>query len=74
MESQVEEQCVRCRRGAPDVTSTAFLEWDYVREGDSVICPDCLTENEETYAAITTLLGSRWPNTAYENLYAAKGT
>jgi hypothetical protein len=42
-------ECVRCHRPAPDRDSAEFLQWDPVGdEAESLICPDCLTEDEET--------------------------
>ena len=42
------ERCARCDRKAPSLKSQAILEWDASgQEGDSVICPNCLTEAEQ---------------------------
>jgi hypothetical protein len=44
--------CIRCHRTAPPATAAEFLQWDPVGDDpDSLICPDCLTPDEEAAAA-----------------------
>jgi hypothetical protein len=49
--SESAAKCIRCDRAAPNSTSAEFLQWDPVGDSaDSLICPDCLTYDEETAA------------------------
>jgi hypothetical protein len=44
-------ECIRCRREAPEPASAEFLHWDPVSDdADWLICPDCLTCDEEVAA------------------------
>jgi Zn finger protein HypA/HybF involved in hydrogenase expression len=44
-------ECVRCHREAPPSTSAEFLQWDPVSDdSDALICPSCLTPDEEVAA------------------------
>jgi hypothetical protein len=43
--------CIRCHRAVPDPASAEFRQWDPVGDdADFLICPDCLTLDEETAA------------------------
>jgi hypothetical protein len=43
--------CIRCHRAVPDPTSAEFRQWDPVGDdADFLICPNCLTHDEETAA------------------------
>ena len=45
----MEQNCIRCRRPAPPQDSDAFTEWEAADEsGVEVICPGCVTREEET--------------------------
>jgi hypothetical protein len=41
------QRCARCRRLAPHQLSAAFLEWEALDEEGAVVCPDCLTPEEQ---------------------------
>jgi hypothetical protein len=44
-------ECIRCHRAAPDPVSAEFMQWDPTSDdADSMICPNCLTHDEETAA------------------------
>jgi hypothetical protein len=42
------DRCIRCHLPAPYMGSDAFLAWDPIGDEDAVICPQCLTEDEDT--------------------------
>lgn len=50
-----QQRCARCGRAAPDQESDEFLEWEPLPSddptSDAVICPDCVTPQEETAMA-----------------------
>jgi hypothetical protein len=47
-------ECVLCHRAAPHPASAEFLQWDPTSDdADSMICPNCLTHDEETAAEQT---------------------
>jgi hypothetical protein len=41
------DQCSRCRREAPAEESDAFTSWEVESDGETLICPGCLTLGEE---------------------------
>lgn len=47
MGTPIETHCARCLRPAPAADSTAFLEWEVVDDDDVVICPECITPEEQ---------------------------
>jgi hypothetical protein len=48
------DECIRCRRVAPDPASMEFLDWDPVGDdAESLICPNCLTDSEEAMGRVT---------------------
>jgi hypothetical protein len=46
-----DDGCIRCHRAVPDPTSAEFRQWDPVGDdADFLICPNCLTHDEESAA------------------------
>jgi hypothetical protein len=41
------EYCARCRREAPPQDSDDFLYWEALGDGADVICPGCITGQEQ---------------------------
>ena len=46
-EGQNGTRCARCLKPAPAEESDAFSEWEPVRDGQQIVCPDCVTGAEK---------------------------
>lgn len=42
----IEESCSRCRRSAPGIEASEYVSWE-VDEVGALICPGCLTHEEQ---------------------------
>jgi hypothetical protein len=45
--SMTTQVCARCRREAPPEESSAFNDWEALGDGQQIICPGCLTGQEQ---------------------------
>lgn len=39
--------CARCARPSPSQTSAEFKDWEALGDGGAVVCPDCITAEEQ---------------------------
>lgn len=42
-----ETQCVRCFKPRPAIASSEFSEWEVLGDDGSMVCPDCITRDEQ---------------------------